>query len=348
MAADELLFDEGVLAPAPLCEFQGYRGAARLGGVAVLPWRGPWRMAQASGVDARPSAPPPGEGLYRQALVHLQKSRAATWQDLASAWQGLEPGGRLLLCGGNDLGVTSAVKRLAGELGQKGQVLANRRRARIVAFERREGPAPVAPEPTRIALPLPGGSLHSLHAEPGVFSARRLDAGTALLLETLAEQPAPERILDLGCGIGPLGLWGLARWPDARATLLDGDARACASAARNAASLGVEERCRVDWWDAEEPCPESGFDLALVNPPFHGGKAVDLRPARSMFSRLAESLSQDGRALIVANRSLPYESSLSEHGAFEALHTGGGYKIIAFTRGPGAREARAGRSARGR
>jgi len=309
----------------------------------VLPWRAPWLLARAAGVAARATAPAPGEGRYRQALVHLQKSRSATWQDLAAAWRLLEPGGRLLLCGGNDLGVTSAVKRLAGELDQKAQVLANRRRARIAAFERREGPAPIAPDPTSIALPLPGGGLHPLHAEPGVFSARRLDVGTALLLETLAEQPPPGRILDLGCGVGPLALWGLARWPDAHATLLDGDARACASATRNAAALGVDARCRIDWWDAEEPCPETGFDLALVNPPFHGGKAVDLRPARTMFTRLAESLAMGGRALIVANRTLPYEASLAEFGAFEAVRTGRGYKIIAFTRRNPPRDARAGK-----
>jgi 16S rRNA (guanine1207-N2)-methyltransferase len=170
--------------------------------------------------------------------------------------------------------------------------------------------------------------------------------GTALLLETLAEQRPPERILDLGCGVGPLALWGLARWPDARATLLDGDARACASATRNATSLGVDARCRVDWWDAEEPCPETGFDLALVNPPFHGGKAVDLRPARSMFTRLAESLAMGGRALIVANRTLPYEAPLAEFGAFEAVRTGRGYKIIAFTRRTPPRNPRAGKPRR--
>lgn len=332
MAADELIFDEGVIAPGRVCEFQGYRAAERSGGLAVLPWRALWLEAGAAGADARATAPGPEEGRFGQVLVHLQKSRAATWRDLLAAWHLAEPGGRLLVCGGNELGIRSVVKRLARELDQEPTILANRRHARIVAFERGTGPGPEAMEATRIDLPLPGEGHCALHAEPGVFSAKRLDIGTQLLLETLAEQPAPKRVLDLGCGIGPLGLAALLRWPDARALLLDGDHRAVASAGRNAASLTLEPRCRIEWWDAEEACPEADFDLALVNPPFHGGKEVDLRPAHAMFARLGEALSVGGRALIVANRTLPYESGLADVGSSEVLHTGRGYKIIGFTR----------------
>ena len=60
---------------------------------------------------------------FAQAVVHLQKSRAATWHALGEAWARLEPGGRLLLVGGNDLGVKSAVKRLSGELDQPAEIL---------------------------------------------------------------------------------------------------------------------------------------------------------------------------------------------------------------------------------
>jgi 16S rRNA (guanine1207-N2)-methyltransferase len=332
MAADELIFDPGVLRPQPICEFQGFRAADRQGGRSVLPWRAAWLEATAGGVDARASAPSPDEGRFGQALVHMQKSRPATWRDLGHAWALLEPGGQLLLCGGNDLGVTSAVKRLARELEQTPRVLANRRHARIVAFERTSGPGPAPADSSKILLPLPGSPTRELHAEPGVFSAKRLDVGTGLLLEILADQPAPRRILDLGCGIGPLALAALTRWPESRALLLDGDARAVASAEQNAAALGLDTRSRIEWWDAEEACPEADFDLALVNPPFHGGKEVDLRPAHAMFVRLGEALTLGGRALIVANHTLPYERGLGNAGTSEVLSVGRGYKIIAFTR----------------
>jgi 16S rRNA (guanine1207-N2)-methyltransferase len=332
MAADELIFDPGVLRPQPICEFQGFRAAQREGGLAVLPWRAAWLEATAQGVAAQASAPGPDEGRFGQALVHMQKSRPATWHDLGQAWARLEPGGRLLLCGGNDLGITSAVKRLARELEQTPRVLANRRHARIVAFERGSGPGPASAQPTKILLPLPDESNRELHAEPGVFSAKKLDVGTELLLATLGDQPAPRRILDLGCGVGPLALAALVRWPEAQALLLDGDVRAVSSATQNAAAMGLDSRSQIAWWDAEEVCPEAEFDLALVNPPFHGGKDVDLRPAHAMFVRLSEALSLGGRALIVANHTLPYERDLANAGAIEVLSVDRGYKIIAFTR----------------
>ena len=341
MAADELIFDEGVLRPAPVCEFQGFRAAAQCGGAAILPWRAQWRMADERGVAAFPSAQELPEASFPQALVHLQKSRAATWRDLHHAWQHLAAGGRLLLCGGNELGITSAVKRLARELEQPARILANRRHARITLFHRDRSPGPTIPEASRIPLPPPHAGDHPLLAEPGVFSARRLDRGTEMLLEALVDEAPAGRIIDLGCGIGSLGLSALGRWPDARALLLDADARAVESARQNASSLGVAERCQVDWWDCEESCPEEGFDLALVNPPFHSGRNVDLRPARAFFERLGEVLAPGARALIVANRTLPYEHSLRAIGEIEVLRSDRGYKIIALRRrGRGNRHSR--------
>ncbi|MBW2382416.1 MAG: methyltransferase [Deltaproteobacteria bacterium] len=332
MAADELIPDPGVLHEAPLLEYQGYTGAQRTGGAAVVPWRAEWLEADRSGVRAVEAVASLRAEKFAQCLVHLQKSRSATWLDLGDAWQRLELGGRLLLCGGNELGVVSAVKRLAQQLDQRARVLANRRHARIVLFHKDEGAGPEVPGSTRVPLPMPDGEMRSLEAVPGVFSAKRLDVGTELMLEALAGQPAPKQVLDIGCGIGALGLAALATWPDARATLLDGDARAVACARRNAQTLGVSERCDLVWWDAREPCPGIDFDLILLNPPFHTGKHVDLAPARAMFQRVGEALAPRGRALVVANRTLPWERDLSDLGTLERLRETRGYKLLSLSR----------------
>jgi 16S rRNA (guanine1207-N2)-methyltransferase len=332
MSADELIFDPDVLEEAPLLEYQGAAGARQTGGAAVLPWRAAWLEATRLEVRAFENASGLGDETFAQCLVHLQKSRAATWLDLVDAWRRLEPGGRLLICGGNELGVVSAVKRLAKQLGQTARVLANRRHARIVRFRKDEGPGPEAMASTPVALPLPSGESIRLEATPGVFSAKRLDVGTELLLGALAGRAAPRHVLDLGCGIGALGLAALATWPDSRATLLDGDARAVACAARNAGTLGVSDRCQVHWWDADEPCPGTDFDLILLNPPFHTGKHVDLAPGRAMFERVGEVLSARGEALVIANRTLPWERELSHIGTFERLHETRGYKLLSVSK----------------
>jgi len=330
------VLDPGVLRPGPVCELQGSLAVAEHGGVAVQPWRDLYLADQAAGLEVVPAAQDIPDGRFDQAIVHLQKSRAATFDDLAEAWRILGPGGELLLAGPNTLGVVSAVKRLAEDLGTAGVVVANRAKARVVRFRRDEArgaPEREATEPIEVAL---GTETLALETRPGVFSAKRLDAGSALLLEVLADvlrAKAPKRIVDLGCGTGVLGLASARLAPSAEILLVDADARAVACAEANLARTGAAARGRALWWDAHEKPPESGFDLALVNPPFHHrGPEVDLAPALALFESLAGWLSRHGRALVVANRTLPYEAALGRLGAVSQLADAKGYKVLSLER----------------
>lgn len=67
----------------------------------------------------------------------------------------------------------------------------------------------------------------------GLFSARALDEGTALLLRELESLEPLPRVLDLGCGYGPIGLTIAARWPSAHVDLVDADIRAVEATAEN-------------------------------------------------------------------------------------------------------------------
>lgn len=330
MRTQALALDPGVLGAGPVCEFQAWRAVRDRGGAAVLPWRASYAEAKSAGVEAVPEARALPDSCLPQCVVHLQKSRAGTWRDLADAWRVLEPGGRLVLSGGNDLGIVSAVKRLARELGQTPRILANRAKGRAVGFEKAAADAgPPMPASSQIEVPVAGGSSDfRIDVAPGVFSAKHLDGGTQELLACLEGLPPPRRLLDAGCGAGTLALAALRRWPHAQALLADGDARAVACASANAESLGVAERSRVLWWNAGEPLPEADFDLVLLNPPFHSGKPVDLSAARAMFAAVAASLSSSGRALVVANRKLPYERNLQALGRVKELRARRGFKVL--------------------
>ncbi len=109
----ELVTDPGVLEPTATLEVFGSIATVSVGGRAILPHRGQWLAARQRRVEAYGWFDELPTGRYRQSVVHLQKGRAATEQGLHEAWCRLEPGGRLLLAGGNELGVKSAVKRLA-------------------------------------------------------------------------------------------------------------------------------------------------------------------------------------------------------------------------------------------
>lgn len=107
----------------------------------------------------------------------------------------------------------------------------------------------------------------------GVFSGATVDIGTQLLLRTLVDVPE-ERIFDLGCGYGPIGLLLAARRPSGRTLLMDRDAVAVAYAAHNAAMNavdGVEVVSGLGWSDVPAAfVPE----LMVSNIPAKAGFAV--------------------------------------------------------------------------
>lgn len=125
-----------------------------------------------------------------------------------------------------------------------------------------------------------GAAPLTLATQSHTFSPRRLDPGTALLLEALLAHfsrsavPAPERIADLGAGYGPIGLILARRFPDAAVDLVEANARAAEVARDNARRLGLE-RARVRTGDANALWPELGpYDLVVTNPPIRAGRAV--------------------------------------------------------------------------
>jgi 16S rRNA (guanine1207-N2)-methyltransferase len=329
----ELLFDEGVLVHEPLIEFEDFRAVERFGGTAVLPWR--HQALAANSVEIKQSDTAPSAG-FSQAVVHVRKNRDAVSVNLAAAWRALKNEGRLLVCGDNGVGIASFGKRLGQELGQQSMVLANRLHGRVLAFTRDEGPGPAVAKPSDSplfpdSLTAKLGPPPTIRIAPGVFSAGRLDAGTAMLLSCLADQPDPRRVVDLGCGAGHLALTALMLWPQASAVLADGDWRAVACARENSRALNLADRTETHWWDAREPVPASDCDLALVNPPFHVDVDRDFGPAQAMFQGLRKCLGPHGRALVVANRKLPYESELEKWGRVRTICQAEGYKILELT-----------------
>jgi 16S rRNA (guanine1207-N2)-methyltransferase len=104
----------------------------------------------------------------------------------------------------------------------------------------------------------------------GVFAADGLDRGTAVLLRA---SPIPEgtpRILDLGCGYGPIALAIAVHCPGALIDAIDVNERALALCRENAQSLGVADRVRVLRPDQVDP--EARYDEIWSNPPIRIGK----------------------------------------------------------------------------
>ena len=136
--------------------------------------------------------------------------------------------------------------------------------------------------------------IHELNAEllgqrltfltdAGVFSKKMIDYGSRVLLSVL-DFEAGERVLDVGCGYGPLGLT-LAKAQGVAATMVDINQRALDLAQKNA------ERNQISAEILQSNVYEkvSGiFDHIISNPPIRAGKQVVHEVISGSYGHLTE------------------------------------------------------------
>ncbi|MFZ2625361.1 MAG: methyltransferase [Propionibacterium sp.] len=185
-----------------------------------------------------------------------------------------------------------------------------------------EGPAEIHPVTVRL-----WGRQVELDSAPGVFSHHRLDLGTSVLLRLL-DPPAdrPARMLDLGCGFGPIAVALALSCPQARIDAVDVNLRAVELTARNAARLGLAERLHA--LAPEQADPAVRYDEIWSNPPIRIGKPALHALLELWLSRLAPQ----GVAHLVAGKNLgadSLQSWLAEQG-WQATRVGSakGFRVL--------------------
>jgi len=162
----------------------------------------------------------------------------------------------------------------------------------------------------------------SLTSRPGVFGYGRIDSGTRALLERI-ELEGQERILDLGCGYGPLGLYAAKKAPEGSVVLVDSHARATALAEQNRLANGIENAEVLLRANAENLGPED-FDLVLANPPYFS----NLRIAAMFVERAVQRLKPEGRLLMVAKAGEKHRRVMADRFAEVTLIERRGYGVL--------------------
>lgn len=121
--------------------------------------------------------------------------------------------------------------------------------------------------------------------EPRLFSPQRADAGTLAMLSMISFDPS-DKVLDLGCGYGLVGVLAAHHIPPKRVIMLDNDPRAVAHARRNADVNGVPG-VTVLLSDGFKDTRETGFTKIISNPPYHVDFSVPKHFIEKGFNRLA-------------------------------------------------------------
>lgn len=159
-----------------------------------------------------------------------------------------------------------------------------------------------------------------LTGRPGLFAANRIDEGTALLLDVLDKELEGKHVLDLGCGVGPLGMVAACR--GASVSMTDADYRAIKCTRRGLEFNGIQADTLIG--DGARALPNHQFDIVISNPPTHAGSAK----LQDLFRDMARVLRLDGYALLVLRKHLNYEKWLNALGRVTTLCTDKGYKIL--------------------
>ena len=156
----------------------------------------------------------------------------------------------------------------------------------------------------------------------GVFSKGELDEGTTYLLSSL---PALHgRILDLGCGWGPVGVILGKKYPAAEIIMSDVNERALALSRKNLAANGVTNAVCIASDGFEKI--EGKFDAIITNPPIRAGK----EKIYGMFDEAMVHLTEGSALYLVIRKQQGAESAVKylAHYGVEILTKKKGFWVL--------------------
>lgn len=139
----------------------------------------------------------------------------------------------------------------------------------------------------------------------GVFSPTSIDQGTLAML-SLVDFETGDKVLDLGCGYGVVGILAAKIIGSQNVVMLDNDKLAVELAKENASLNGVPEVlvCQSDGFNQ---LSETGFTKILSNPPYHTDFSVPKNFIEKGFNRLELG----GKLYMVTKREKWYRNKLT-------------------------------------
>ena len=163
--------------------------------------------------------------------------------------------------------------------------------------------------------------------EPSIFSPSFIDKGTLAML-SVVEFLSGDRVLDLGCGYGVVGILAAKLIGEENVVMCDISERAVEYAKINAALNGVPH-INITLSDGFKNIAEGDFTLILSNPPYH----VDFSVPKDFIEVGFRKLAVGGKLVMVTKRLDWYKNKLtSVFGGVKVQKVEGYYVFIAEKR----------------
>ena len=143
-----------------------------------------------------------------------------------------------------------------------------------------------------------------LETDPENFSPGKIDQGTLAMLSQIDFSP-DDRVLDLGCGYGPVGILASKLIGPERVVMCDISEKAVEMARKNAIYNGVPQ-VKIVHSDAFSQIEDTGFSLILSNPPYHADFSVPKTFIEKGFNRLKIG----GKMVMVTKRKEWYKNKM--------------------------------------
>jgi 16S rRNA (guanine1207-N2)-methyltransferase len=174
------------------------------------------------------------------------------------------------------------------------------------------------------------GKTYTFLTDSGVFSKKGVDYGSKHLIETM-ELREDAKVLDVGCGYGPIGLSAAVMCPKGHVTMVDINERAIELSVDNAKRNGITN-VTILQSDLLEQVQGQRFDAVLTNPPIRAGKEVVHR----IFTDAYDCLVDGGAIWVVIQKKQGAPSAMKK---LESLYSevtevskDKGYKILKATK----------------
>ncbi len=256
---------------------------------------------------------------FDHAIVFAGRVRQTNEQNFLRAWHSVLPGGKILVAGEKNTGIGS-LRKWVGSLIPLTESLS---KFHAVCFW--------VVKNTGNSMPLP-----ALSERTGMFSGDGPDKGSELLARFF-DNRIKGKVADFGAGWGYLSVMAAKACERIESIdLYEADWHALEFAKKEMAEMS-SPKPGFHWCDITGEFRKKPFEWIIMNPPFHHGlhsnRAADPNLGKAFIQIAASTLVTGGRLLMVANRNLPYEETLSK--AFRK-HTKiadeAGYKVFEAVR----------------